>query len=217
MAAGMRIRVVALALVTSAPALAQTSGVRHHDGFYAEIALGPSMIRDSFESGEGTVFFERTEGTVTGYGHSQHIAIGGSVAPGLVIAGAAAVDIARTTSADSEGGAVNPDDDYAIITLGPMVDWWFDPDAGFHALLGFGFGATSGVQPEGADGGSASGLGVFAGIGHKWWISDEWGLGALLRVNHVRGTESVVTIITDTYEIEHQALGFALMFSATYH
>lgn len=204
------------ALALSLPARAE-SGARHHDGFYAQLAVGPSMIRDGYESSGGGFLFDDTRGTVTGFGHSQHIAIGGAIAPGLNLAGGAVVDIARTTSVEYEGEPTHPPDDYAVLTMGPLVDWYFDPNAGFHALLGFGLGVTSGVEPEGVEGGSSSGLGMFAGAGYEWWIADEWGLGALLRVQYVRGTESIVTLISDTFEIEHEALGIALMFSATYN
>jgi hypothetical protein len=209
---------VLAATCVGSPALAERApGEHHHDGFYLQVGLGPSMIRDDYDTSGGGILFGQSRGTITGYGHSQHLAIGGAVAPGFILAGAVVVDIARTTSADYEGAPVDPDESYALLTLGPMVDFYFDPDAGFHALLGLGLGVTSGVQPEGVDGGSSSGYGLFAGIGHEWWISSQWGLGALLRVQYVAGTESVVTLISDTQEIDHRALGVALLFSATYN
>ena len=189
-----------------------------HDGFYVQLAVGPSLIRDSFESGDGNFFFDDTKGTVTGFGHSQHVAIGGALGPGLVLAGAAAADIARTTSADYDGGAVEPEESYVLLTMGPMLDFYFQPEGGFHALVGGGFGITSGVRPDGvSEGGAASGYGLFTGVGYEWWVSPQWGLGALLRLQYVRAEESVVLILVDTYKVEHSAVGVALMMSATYN
>lgn len=204
----------------SLPALAaepRPPGHYVHDGFYAQLALGAGMIRDSFESGDGNFFFDDTRGTVKGFGHSQHFAIGGAIAPGLALAGAAAGDIARTTSTDFEGGRVSPEESYAVLTLGPMLDFYFDPRGGLHALAGGGLGVTSPVQPDGVDGGGTTGFGVFAGVGYEWWIAPQWGIGALLRVQYVRAEESVTTLIVDTYKVDHSAVGTALMFSATYN
>jgi hypothetical protein len=229
LARGMRLRIAQAALATTlafaghgVPAFGQAPparapGERTHDGFYLQVALGPTVIRDSFESGDGNALFADTSGTVTGFGHAQHLAIGGALAPGFILAGAAAVDIARTTSTDYEGARVNPEQSYALLTFGPMVDYYFDEHGGWHALLGGGFGVTSGVQPDGVEGGAGSGYGFFAGVGHEWWVSEQWGIGALLRAQYVRAEESVTLIFIDTYKVQHSALGVALMFSATYN
>lgn len=209
----------ALALSLAPPARGQRAPGEHvHDGFYVQLGLGPSLIRDSYDTSGGGILFDDSQGTVSGFGHAQHLAIGGAVAPGLVIAGALLVDIAHTTSADYEGAAIHPKDRYALFAMGPLVDWYFDPEAGLHALVGGGFGVASSVEPEGVDdSSSASGYALFAGLGHEWWIAEQWGMGALLRVTHVRAEESVLTLITDTYEVHHSGVGIALMLSATYN
>jgi hypothetical protein len=210
--------IVLAAACVSSPAVGQrAAGERHHDGFYLQLGLGGSTIRDSYDMSGGGLLFGEGSGTVTGFGTAQHLAIGGALAPGFILAGAVVVDVARTTSVELDGAKVNPDEGYALLTLGPMVDYYFDPDAGFHALAGFGWGLTSGVQPEGIDGGSASGYGVFVGVGNEWWISSEWGIGALLRVQYVSAREAPVVLLTDDLVIDHSALGIALMFSATYN
>lgn len=211
---------LALSWATSAvaePRAPRQPGVRYHDGFFARLAIGPTMVRDSFEGHTEGWLFGDTQGTVTGYGHAQEIAIGGSVAPGLSLAGAVATDIARTTDTEYDGYPVSPEESYAVLTMGPMVDYYPDPEGGFHLNVGVGLGVTSGVQPKGGDGGSASGLGMFAGAGYDFWIADQWALGFMGRAHYVTATETIVVLIADSYEVEHRALAFGLFFTATYN
>jgi hypothetical protein len=220
---GLRSVLITCALTTLAtsagaqPEPGRAPGEYFHNGLYVRIGLGGTFVRDSFESGEGNALFGKTSGSVTGAGTSHQFAIGGAIVPGFVLAGGVVSDIAWTTSVDADGEAVEPDDSFALLTLGPMIDYYFDPEAGFHALFGGGFGVTSGVQPEGSDGGAATGLGLFAGFGHEWWVSEQWGIGGLLRAQYVRAEEAVVLLLIDTYKVHHNALGLSLLFTATYN
>ena len=198
------------------PAPERGPGERHHDGVYVRIALGVSYLHDSYESNGDNVFFGDSKGTITGFGQANELAIGGALAPGLILAGAMVMDLARTTHADYSGEPVHPKDAYVMATFGPMVDYYFDPNAGLHLEAGGGLGIVSGVQPEGVDGGGGTGFGLFCGVGNEWWIAKQWALGGLLRLHYVSAHESEFAIF-DTLRVDHRALGVALLFDATFN
>lgn len=52
------------------------------------------------------------------------------------------------------------------------------------------------------------GLGVEAGVGKEWWLSDNWGLGLALSLTYVRCTE---------HGIKYSGLGLNLLLSLTYN
>ncbi len=223
MIAIQRLLLITASLAFAVPAWAQAPaepppkpGAYWHDGFYARLALGVTLIRDSFDAHGDGVLFGDSKGTIKGFGQAHEIAIGGSVAPGLAIAGAAIVDLARTTSADYQGERVNPKDGYVLVTFGPLVDFYPAADGGFHAYAGGGLALSSGVQPQGVEGGSGSGIGLFGGVGYDFWIAPQWALGPMFRFQYVSTKESAYAIF-DTLEVTHHGMGFTLMCSATYN
>jgi hypothetical protein len=192
------------------------SKARTHDGFYVQLAIGPSRSQDDYEV-TGTGLFGDSSGKATGFGEGHQVAVGGALFPGFVLAGAAVADVAFSTKIENEGEAVSSDDSFGMVSFGPLLDFYPQPSGGFHVQAGFGFGIASGIAPEGVDGGGAAGIGFFGGVGYELWIADEWGVGGLLRLHHVRAQESADTLIAGKLDIEHRALAVALMFSATYN
>lgn len=202
-------------LSLSSTALAE-SKPHTHDGAYVQLALGPSRAQDDYVL-EGTGLFGDSSGTVSGFGEGHQVAVGGALFPGFNLAGAAVVDIALSPKVENEGEAVEDIDSFALLTFGPMIDFYPQATGGFHVEAGVGFGVTSGVAPDGADGGGASGIGFFGGVGYELWIAKEWGMGGLLRLHHVRSTERADTLILGEIDVEHRAFAVALLFSATYN
>ncbi len=135
----------------------------------------------------------------------------------MIIAGAGIADTVFSPSVDSSGEPVDPGKTFAMVSFGPLIDYYPDPEAGLHVEAGVGFGVTSGVPPKGADGTAASGLGLFGGVGYERWIADQWALGGLVRVHYVRAHENADTLLLGGYDVEHRALAFALLFVATYN
>lgn len=192
-------------------------GEHHHDGFFLRITAGVSYLRDAYEASSGSALVDvNGSGTVTGFGQAHELSIGGAVAPGLILAGAYAADIARTTKTQSDGTPANADNAYVLATIGPMVDFYPNPGGGLHFELGVGFGVSSGVQPEGFDGGAGTGVGVFVGGGYEWWVAPQWGLGGLLRL-HGLSTREQHALIFDELVVDHRAIALSLMFAATYN
>lgn len=125
----------------------------------------------------------------TGAGPSVELAFGGTVAPGLVLGGGIyGTSIASPTYSQ---GNLEEDGGAAVASMvGPFIDYYFDPNGGFHLEAALGYTALSAeegdVYPlESASGG---GFGLVAGVGYEWWVGEQWGLGVLGRLHYVSGT-----------------------------
>lgn len=166
---------------------------------------------------DGINGFEQS-GTVTGFGQANELAVGGALAPGLILAGGFFLNAAYGVSSDFGDVDTLTDDGYAVVTFGPLVDYYPDPNGGLHFELGFGLGATSGVVPESMDDpGGATGYGIVLGVGHEWWIAKQWALGALLRLQHVEAEDNIVYLLGPDFDAEHSANALSLMFTATFN
>jgi hypothetical protein len=87
-----------------------------------------------------------------------------------------------------ENGKVTvPDDDSVkllLLRIGPLIDWYPEPDRGFHALAAAGLM----VQIETDTKGNplepiAFGASLSTGVGNEWFLSNELSLGILGRVS----------------------------------
>lgn len=201
------------------PPPAQTG--RHlHDGLYVRFGLGFSGFGDTIASREQMHDEPRDQGTVSGFGTASEIAVGGTLGRGFVLGGGIYGCSVLTTTFEYTRGTPPPDelrrpDNFSIVGL--MGDWYFNPRRGFHAQAALGLAALSGVGAETQrirDRRAAVGGGVMLGIGHEWWVSDEWGIGILGRV-----TAGVVTEKDDLGErwFHLVAASPSILFSATFH
>jgi hypothetical protein len=186
-------------------------GERRHDGFFARsepgVALFFAFIADSGPKPRRTA--------VRGIGQSGAISVGGTPAAGLVVGGTAWA--ARIDPSFVEGGThVTPDDDsvkLSALRLGPFVDWYPEPNGGFHAFASVAFTTLvesdvkgNPIRPP------ALGASLGAGFGYEWFVSSELSLGFFTRQ-------------ASGYAVRHAPLGsvrslfFALELgvTATYH
>ena len=193
-------------------------GEYHHDGVYVRLGVGVGYLRDSVSMSQSGVFGFEQEGTVSGFGQSNELAVGGALAPGLILAGGFFLTAAYGVDSDFGDVETQTGDGYVVVTFGPMVDFYPDPSGGLHFELGFGLGATSGVTPKAFDEpGGASGYGLALGVGHEWWIAKQWGMGVLLRLQHVEAKDNVVTLLGPEFDAKHSANALGLMFTATHN
>lgn len=193
-------------------------GEYFHDGVYVRLGAGVGLVRDSVRMRQTGAFGFEQEGTVTGFGQANELAVGGALAPGLILAGGFFLNAAYGVSADFGDVDTVVSDGYAVVTFGPMVDFYPDPRGGLHFELGFGLGATSGVAPKSLDDpGGASGYGVAIGAGYEWWIAKQWAMGALLRLQHVQAEDNIVTLLGPEFDADHSANALGLMFTATFN
>ncbi|MFO0571749.1 MAG: hypothetical protein U0263_39355 [Polyangiaceae bacterium] len=168
-----------------APAAAPppSAGGHTHDGFYLRLGIGVgSYSGESKPDGGGYTI------DVSGVGPSVEIALGGTVAPGVVIGGGIYGSTIPTPKYEYQN--LSEDGGQAVGSmLGPFVDWYFDPHGGFHAQAALGYTAISAAKGDNYPGedSSGGGTGVMAGVGYEAWVGEEWGVGGLARVHYFSG------------------------------
>jgi hypothetical protein len=193
-------------------------GEYHHDGVYVRLGAGVGVVRDSVHMTLGGSSGFDEKGTVTGFGQANELAVGGALAPGLILAGGFFLNVAYGVSRDFGDVDTQSGDGYAVLTWGPLVDYYPDPDGGLHFELGFGLGATSGVAPASRDdAGGATGYGLILGVGQEWWIAKQWAMGGMLRLQHVEAKDNIVTLLGPELDADHSANAVSLMFTATFN
>jgi hypothetical protein len=192
----------------------RTSGKRFHDGFYFRMGLGAGY----------TVFkvtpVEETDSTGGGAGMTVpvELAIGGSPTPGFVLGfGSYAVNMPGVTYTGGRGDfVVEEEGDYgSIAMLGPFADIYPAPRSGFHLQFAPCFTVVSpgGSDTLVSDSLSGIGFGAMVGLGYEGWVSDQWGLGILLR------NQFIYAQISDEEDDRFNTFGYvpALLMTATLH
>jgi hypothetical protein len=208
---------------TPPPVPAPDPTARRHDGFYLRLGLGAGLVRSEVDFDNGII---SEEVKARGGGVAFELALGGTVAPGLVIGGGIySVSIAeinwRSPAAgdfSEDGGDEIDGGEGAISVLGVMIDFYPNPRGGFHVQGGLGIGALSLKNDEDSDfpgeDWEGGGGGLMLGVGYEFWVSDQWSLGGIARVlamsGKLRGSDS---------EDNYDSRGFApaILFGATHH
>jgi len=188
-----------------APALEDPTA-EYHEGFYFRVALGAGALVDSFNGPFGI-----WDGHAEGGSGSFELALGGSLAPGLVLGGAVMVEQVVDPKVTINGAPASESDNVSVgtfVLVGPFLDWYPSPEGGFH-LQGMVGGArielkdSEGVEREDHH---PIGGGAAIGAGYEFWIADEFSLGILGRigwgtmrdddVTHHVGTFSALVTLT---------------------
>ena len=188
-------------------------GAETHDGFYLRFSLGGgplSMQRDGEVSAEGSgglVF--SGESSINGAAGHGELSIGGTPGGGLAIAGTLLTyGIQEPVLEFDAGGETDLGGPLNVIVLGASVDWFPNPNGGFHFGGLLGLVAAAAETPAGSAfeniGGGGGALSVQ--VGYDWWIGDEWSLGAQGRLTgaSIRGeaTENVGGVDVTAEETE---------------
>lgn len=208
----------------------QVKGAHEHDGFYLRLGLGFDYLAfDVVQRNQ----LSNVSATAHGGGLALDIAIGGAVAPGLVLAGVFLTSGALTPrSTNARGGNVVATTDHpfefgqsSLVGIGLLADWYIDPKSGWHVLgalsiAGFAMEDSSSrhteILPDGTqqsvpdvkNHSSAGGSFTFGG-GYEWWIADQWSLGPILRFTYAATKSS-----DDQWS--HRAWSSALLLGGTY-
>ncbi len=154
-------------------------GAERHDGFFLRGETGVALL--SAHVGASP----RGRSAVTGVGQSGGISLGATPWRGLVLGGQ--LWTARVDPSFVERGArITPDDDSVKLTLGalgPFLDWYPDPSAGYHVQLGVAALIAIESDTKGEPLRPASG-GVKLGVasGYEWFVSRDLSLGFIVRV-----------------------------------
>ncbi len=200
--------------------LAQRSGIREHDGFYARLGSGFSGYSDTLISEDRADSGDPAEATQTGVATVSELALGGTVAPGIVLGGGLyTADLLAWNTTVERDQLLPPEFDRPsnLVLLAVLVDWYFSPDAGLHAQAGLGFALLAGMEPDRSGihyRTPAPGGGLMLGAGQEWFVGEQWSMGVLAR--------ATVAVLADEDDSGLNWLHVAgaspsLLLSATYH
>jgi len=166
---------------------------RVHEGFYLRFTSGPSFLT---LRGHGPA---RASASITDSSAGGSIAIGGALAPGLVLAGTLS---GSAYNAEFEGGPL----EHATVTakgrtraasnnaqggfgmIGVLIDWYPKPTGGWHTGFATGLGAIA--LSNSADDSELAGVNFAGSVfgGYDWALGRNWALG--LQLTASGGTSS---------------------------
>lgn len=179
---------------------------RTHDGWYLRLGVGPGLSTGSAKN-------EGVSVDVRGMHVGTEIALGKTIAPGLVIGGGEFSMVVLAPKYSVPGGDVTAGTHHTG-GIGPFVDYYLDPHGGLHvqgALL------LSGMKVDAkgdAKGGFGMGFGAMAGAGWETWVADQWSVGGVLRLAYYRDS-----VKADGSDVKSTVSFFAptVLFVGTYH
>jgi hypothetical protein len=193
------------------------TGKKFHNGFYLRLGVGAGyLLAAATDETEGSGSHHHADGGQQGFTVPFELAIGGSPTPGFVLGGgwwqlnvpAGEYTVGRGDMTQKETAGYG-----GLTMLGPFMDLYPAPRAGFHlqaaptlALLYPGSSGATG-QLFGA------GYGLMAGLGYEGWVSDNWGLGVLARVQFFSAT--LTNADSDKYSV--LALAPSLLMTTTFN
>jgi hypothetical protein len=158
---------------TPAPGPSDTTpgqaGAYRHDGFYLRAALGWAY---GWLSGSGPY----GSASVSGSSAALLLAIGGTPAKGLVVAGTV-----MGQGADGDLAGTPPGSSRSVTTVAPifgvLVDWYPAPEGGWHVGGSLGLGGVGLTDASSNSNGYSLGVAILGG--YDWWIGPQWSLGLM--------------------------------------
>jgi hypothetical protein len=192
---------------------------RNHEGFYLRLGGGFTYLSDSIET-DDLLLIREAKGTAKGGGGASELALGGAVAPGVILGGGFYSHwVPSLESDDAEIGNLEVGDiefeESQLHVLGPFVDFYPNPSSGLHlqASLGLALGSLGEGQGNNfvIEENGGGGFGFVGGVGYEWWIADNWSLGILGRFTAAWFSAE------DDNEVEwsHAVIAPAVLFTAT--
>jgi hypothetical protein len=141
--------------------------------------------------------------------------LGGTVARGLVVGGGSYQTFVPTTNfkARVDGEELENDGEAtSSVVVGPFIDYYPNPASGLHFQGALGVHNVSLESPTGISS-SGSGVGLMLGVGHEWWVGEQWSIGVLGRL-----TAASHTIEDDNgTEWKSSFATFGVLGTFTYH
>jgi hypothetical protein len=176
-------------------AMAAPCGLRRpyrHEGFYLAVDGGIGYGSFSGTGPGGTA-------SIDGAAYLGGLAIGGTVAPGLVIGGAFGIlgtsgdfsggpSITATATYHVNGAAAPPQSKVLTnttalnATIGAFVDWFPDPSDGWHVGGSIDLGQMSTTDALGTRD-MAGDFGASIMGGYQWWLGPSWSMGIIARAS----------------------------------
>jgi hypothetical protein len=197
--------------------------VHFHDGFYLRLGIGLGYGRMSLTQ-EG----DDDENVVSGLAIPIELSLGGTLAPGFVLGIGSFGAALPSPKAESGGEELEGEYTQVLSTIGPFVDYYIWPDQGVHVQAGFAFAVAPFTSRDDETDTemkiSPTGWAAMFGVGYEGWVGEQWGIGALARLQYARVSADEITFEQDGDEIDSQDVDMsghvlvpALLFTATLH
>jgi hypothetical protein len=190
-------------------ACANPFGYHEHNGFYLRMSGGVGALtvaRSTERDGsQGSLAYAGDSSTVGGTSIFAELSVGGTPFRRVVVAGtllgnnlpAAGLELAS-------GSRLDLGSPLWFAFVGPTVDIFPVPSAGFHVGAGAGWTvATAGVaQDRVFDTIGGGGAGVTLSLGYDFWVGDDWSLGVIGRgvIARIRGEEQSTNAVAREYD-----------------
>ena len=186
------------------PPVAYADSMHLHDGFYLRLHLGGSYLQLNSDIG-----------TLSGPGASFGIALGGAIAPNLIIYGTFFGVSVTDPHFESDGGSPSTLSGMtlSLTGLGGGLAYYLPNNVYFAGTV-----ATMQWSMNRSDDSYNSyytrddskwGVGVQGLVGKEWWVSQDWGIGL--------AGEVMAASMKDDADMTWTGLAFSLLFSATYN
>ena len=208
-------------------------GVHTHDGFYLRMGLGAAALAVTEDRPSDSDTTLSTGGAAIEFG------LGGTIGEGLVIGGRVIGVGGENLDLEASGEKTSVDGSLSFATLQLFGDWYLDPKSGLHIEGALGpAGLTYDPTPDDEDDFygdendfyddkvELNGFGGSLGVGLEGFVSDNWSLGGLLRLNWAAFDGSIGPDETSPLSEESAddddngrviAISPMVMFTATYH
>jgi hypothetical protein len=184
-------------------------GEHTHDGFFLALRPGIGILHAKYSYGGSDV-------TVSGGGMALSFALGGVIAPNLIIYGEVVSIQSSSANIDPGYSSSRLGGDVGLFGMGPGIAYYLEP-ANLYVSGTLAFSQVtannSGSSFESSDGNNVTdlGFGLAVTVGKEWWVSQNWGLG-VAGVLHVAPSLKVQSI-----DARMSAEGISILFSATYN
>jgi hypothetical protein len=157
---------------------------RRHEGFYLRVGGGLGVLSADFDQDNGL------DASSGGTSLELEALVGGSPASGLSIGGGllAGLQLGGEWDADDVVGETSAD--LTTLLIGPFADGYPHPGGGWHFGGLLGLASVSFDGPGGGNGSDALGVGGAGWAGYDVWVGPEWSIGAALRIDALRATNS---------------------------
>ena len=180
-------------------------GAETHNGFYLRVSLGAGGLSMQREA-EGTAQSELVysgDSSINAGATTFELSIGGTPGGGLALAGTLLTyRVQEPVLEFDSGGEVDLGGPLDVIVLGPSVDWFPNPNGGFHFGGTLGLAAATAETPSGSTFERLGGVGgaISLQVGYDWWIGEEWSLGVQGRLTGM-GVEGEDTVTISGAEV----------------
>jgi len=186
--------VLITALLLLPVGLAHAGEPRTHDGFFLRLSTGGGWAKARIEPPGGSA-------ELTGGALDVNLAIGGRVAPNLLLHGTVwgwtVTDPEARLTINGVGdttATVKGDLDRTAVGVGLTYD--FMP-SNAHVPASVGTGSLSGDHDLGGE--TNDGLALDLTTGKEWWVSDGWGVGAAVDLGHFSAKDKDLLGTQDTW------------------